>query len=127
MSCLGKAFSKILNTRLIDWLTEKCILSEEQLGFVKGNRTSDAHIMLYNLIEKYCKKDNKRLYTCFIDFEKAFDKISRNKLLEKMRNLGIDGKFLNIIAAMYRDDQIQMKLGNKVTEGVFVTSGVRKG
>ena len=59
MSCLGKAFSKILNTRLINWLAENNILSEEQLGFVKGNRTSDAHIILYNLFQKYCKNKKK--------------------------------------------------------------------
>ena len=59
MSCLGKIFSKILNFRLVNWLTENNILAEEQLGFVKENRTTDAHIMLYNLIQKYCKKGKK--------------------------------------------------------------------
>ena len=127
MSCLGKAFSKILNNRLIVWLEGNGVLSPEQLGFVTGNRTSDAHIMLYNLIQKYCKKGNKRLYTCFIDFEKAFDKICRSKLLIKMKSLGITGKFLNIIAAMYSGDQVQIKLGNKVTGNQFVNSGVRQG
>ena len=127
MSCFGKLFSKIMNFRLVNWLTEKKILPEEQLGFVRGNRTTDAHIMLYNLIEKYCKKKNKRLYTCFVDFEKAFDKISRTKLLTKLKDLGITGKFLNIIAAMYTDDQVKIKVGNKVTKSIYVTSGVRQG
>ena len=123
----GESFSKILNFRLVNWLSDKNILSEEQLGFVKENRTSDAHIMLYNLIQKYCRKGNKRLYACFVDFEKAFDSISREKLLKKMRSMGITGKFLNIIAAMYKDDLVQVKLGNKVTESICVTTGVRQG
>ena len=41
MSCLG--FLTILNNRLTQFVTEKNILSDKQLEFVAGNRTSDAH------------------------------------------------------------------------------------
>ena len=35
----------ILNQRLLKYVIENNILSKEQLGFVAGNRTSDAHII----------------------------------------------------------------------------------
>ena len=50
LSCLGKLFLSILNNRLTEFALKNGILSESQLGFVRGNRTSDAHIIIRNLI-----------------------------------------------------------------------------
>ena len=61
LSCLGKFYYTVLNNRLIKFTREQNILSENQLGFIAGNRTSDAHILLHNLIQKYCHK-NKKCY-----------------------------------------------------------------
>ena len=80
MSCFGKLFF----TRLIKFATERHLLSENQLGFVQGNRTSDPHI-LHNLIQKYCHKNKKKIYGCFVDFSKAFDNVSRDILLSKLQ------------------------------------------
>ena len=52
MSCLGKLFLSILNNRLIAYALEHKLLSPAQLGFVAGNRCSDAHIVIYNLIKR---------------------------------------------------------------------------
>ena len=40
---------------------------------------------------------SKPLYTCFVDFTKAFDYIDRTALYYKLLNRGIDGNLLNII------------------------------
>ena len=127
MSCLSKFFTAVLNNRLTDWALKRQIFSPSQLGFLKGNRTSDAHIILANLIDKYCFKNNSKIYSCFVDFEKAFDKIPRDKLIKKLELLGITGKFLNIITTMYKDDQARIKIGQRMTPTVSVTQGVRQG
>ena len=80
-SCLGKLFMAILNNRLLTYTIQNDILSKSQLGFLAGNRTSDAHIILNNIIKKYCHNRNKKVYSAFIDFSKAFDSIRRDILL----------------------------------------------
>ena len=50
LSCLGKLFLDIIYNRLTKFVSEKHILSMNQLGFIKDSRTSDAHIILSNLI-----------------------------------------------------------------------------
>ena len=75
LSCLGKFFLSILNNRLAKFALDNGILSESQLGFIRGNRTSDAHLIIRNLIDKYCHKKNKKIYSCFIDLSKAFDTV----------------------------------------------------
>ena len=54
MSCLGKLFLSILNTRLTIYALEHRLLSKSALGFVAGNRCSDAHI-IQNLVKKFCQ------------------------------------------------------------------------
>ena len=78
LSCLGKFFYTILNNRLSKFVREQNIFSESQLGFISGNRTSDAHIILHNLIQKYCHKHKKMLFSCFVDIKKAFDNVPRD-------------------------------------------------
>ena len=41
LSNLGKILTDILNTKIVRWAEEKCILSETQAGFRKGRSTVD--------------------------------------------------------------------------------------
>ena len=72
----------------------------EQAGFRKGHRTVDHIFLLKSIVNKYIKQ-NKYLYTCFVDFSKAFDSLNRNILMEKVSKIGIHGCFLNIIKSIY--------------------------
>ena len=91
-SCLGKLFCTILNQRLYSQLEDKNIFCREQAGFRKNHRTTD-HIFLLKKIVKTYISQNKYLYTCFVDFSKAFDSIWRRGLIEKISRIGISGNF----------------------------------
>ena len=127
MSCLGKLFLTILNNRLTQFVKEKNILSDKQLGFVAGNRTSDAHIIINNLIRKYCHKYGSKLFSCFVDFSKAFDTIPRNILFKELYNYGIRGHVFNIIKDTYKNDESCIKIGYQCTEPFHINQGVRQG
>ena len=102
------------------------ILSSGQLGFVKGNRTSDPHIILNNLIQKYCHKSGKKLYGCFVDFSKAFDTVPRDILMSKLQSVGVNGKILEIIKTIYAKDRACVKIGNKCSSSFKTNIGVRQ-
>ena len=127
ISCLAKFFYSILNNRLLDYCLKNKILSPSQLGFLAGNRTSDAHIILYNLINDYCHKRGLKLYGCFVDFSKAFDSIPRDKMFKKLLDIGITGKFYNIIKFIYEGDQICLKINDSITPAIRTMMGVRQG
>ena len=96
---LGKLFNTILYNRLTTKLQNANILSPAQVGFCKDHRTSDHIFTLFSLVKKYVTK-GKYLYTCFVDFQKAYDSIRRDGLKDKLEKIGINGKFLDIIHAM---------------------------
>ena len=82
--CLSKFYAAVLNRRLLNFAIENNIIDKTQLGFMLGNRCSDALIILYNLYIKYCKHGNKYMYECFVDFRKPFDPIPRHILFSKI-------------------------------------------
>ena len=127
LSCLGKLFSAILNQRLLGYASEKKNLNTEQLGFLSGNRTSDAHIILNTLIQSYCHTNGKKIFACFIDFKKAFDTIPRDILFTKLMGYGVTGKFFNTLKTMYSNDNCCVKVGIKITEVFAANQGVKQG
>ena len=127
ISCLAKLFYAILNNRLMDFCLRNEILSPSQLGFLAGNRTSDAHIILHNLINEYCHKRNSKMYGCFVDFSKAFNRIPRDKMFQKLLDIGVTGKFYDIIKYIYEGDQVCIKLDDLITPAIKTMMGVRQG
>ena len=127
MSCLGKLILTIINNRLKKYCLDKGLLSQGQLGFVQGNRTSDTHIILHNIVQQYCHKGKKKLFGCFVDFSKAFDSVPRDILLDKLRKHGIDGRVFDIIKTLYLEDTASIKIGNKHSLPFKTNRGVRQG
>ena len=127
ISCLAKFFYAILNNRLMKFCLSNNILSPNQLGFLAGNRTSDAHIILHNLVNEYCHKKGSKIYGCFVDFSKAFDSIPRDRMFQKLLDIGVTGKFYDIIKYIYEGDQVCIKLGDFITPAIQTIMGVRQG
>src|SRR5699024_8466788 len=82
LSTSYKVFTKVLKSRLEQLLEEK--LSDCQFGFRRGRSTSEAIAELLSSV-KASFEDGKSMYGLFIDFEKAFDKVDRVKLLMKLK------------------------------------------
>jgi hypothetical protein len=60
------------------------------------------------------------MYCCFIDFEKAFDKVWRDGLWYKLLLNNMDGNMHNVILNMYKENNIIKK---KLLERVKVGHG----
>ena len=125
-SNLGKLFSSILLERLITFRNIHCPDTTNQLGFVKEAQTSDHIFTLRTCIEKYTKQ-KKRLYSCFVDYRKAFDTVCRDALLYKLCKLGIKGNFFNCVQYMYQNSSAKLKLLNKISEAIDILIGTEQG
>ena len=110
---------------------QKGILKAEQGGFRKMHGTVDSNFTLKTLIDKYLKskpqKHQNLLFSCFVDFRKAFDCIPRQNLFDKLRKEGVQGRFLDVLISMYSNDKSAVKIDNKLTESVTCYAGVKQG
>ena len=125
--CMSKFLAAVLNQRLLKFALDNGIICDNQLGFMPGNRTTDALIILYNLVNKYCIKNNKYIYACYVDFKKAFDSVPRHILFKKLLSHNITGKLYNCIKNMYTNDLTCIKIGDKLTETFCINRGVKQG
>jgi len=126
-SSLGKLFNLILNNRLQNYLTKHNLISPQQIGFQKDSSTADHVFTLKTIIDKYTQRKSQKLYTCFIDFRQAFDRIWHQGLLYKLMNIGINNNFWNMINSMYSKIELQIKCGNQLTDKFASSVGVRQG
>ena len=127
ISCFAKFFFSILNQRITKFAIDNKILSNSQLGFLSGCRTSDALLILHNIIDHYCKRSSQHIFGCFVDFQKVFDSVPRNKLFQKLLNHNINGKFYDCLVNIYTEDKACIKIGNTVTETFVTNQGVKQG
>ena len=125
-SCLSKLFTRILNSRLNGFLTDNDLLCREQIGFSEGHRCSD-HIFVLKSIIDVCKKSRKPLYTCFVDFSKAFDKVWRTGLFYKMHKIGLSSKFVRLTESMYTEVKSRVKINSVLSQNFDVRNGTRQG
>ena len=66
------------------------------------------------------------LFSCFVDFRKAFDCIPRQKLFDKLGK-GVPGRFLDVLISMYSNDKSTVKIDNKLTQSFTFYAGVKQG
>lgn len=126
-SNIGKLFSTILLNRLLEFRSIYCPDTPNQRGFCKGAQTSDHIFSLNTCIEKYVKRQRKRLYSCFVDFQKAFDTVSREALLYKLGQLGVQGRFFGCLRHMYTNSSAKLKMVKKLSECFDIKAGTEQG
>lgn len=119
----GKLFTQILNARLTNWAENYGVYVESQGGFRAGFGTTDSIFVLHNLIT-WCLNNKKKLYSVFVDYQKAFDYVVRDNLWYKLLKVGVRGKMYNIIRSMYKSVSSTIK---GVTEPIQCVLGVRQG
>ena len=113
-SALGKLFCTVLHERLANFCDHNNIIAKEQAAFRKGYGATDHIYLLKTIVNKYITQ-NKTLYTCFVDLEKAFDSVWRNGLLHKIRKLGIADKIFDIIKSIYEKTTYSIIINGKLT------------
>jgi hypothetical protein len=62
-----------------------------------------------------------------MDAEKAFDKIQHHFMIKALRKLGIEGKYLNIIKAIYDKPTASLILNSEKLKPILLKSGMRQG
>jgi hypothetical protein len=74
--------------------------------------------VLQTLIDSRTRWPGKKLYTCFVDFRKAFDTVLREKLWRVLEGIGVGGCFFACLRSMYSHDQACV---SHPTEGLSIT------
>ena len=85
-----RVYDTIIDERFLSWY----VPNYEQAGF-RPEQGCCLQIFLLILLISYAAENGKQLFTCFLDFEKAFDFANRPMIIEHLMNHGC-GKFLTM-------------------------------
>ena len=110
----------------MSFLTRNKLITPQQHGFVKG-RSCQTNIML--CMEKWTQilDEGKNVDVTYFNYAKAFDKVSHQLLLNKLRAYGIEGKLLKWIEAWLTDRKQRVVVGNAKSPWLEVVSGTTQG
>jgi len=120
----GKVLLMVLLNRLKCYLDP--YLSEEQAGFRKDRSTVHQILMLRLLAEK-AKRQGKKIYNCFIDFQKAFDTIKHKIIWAMLKSYGVQTKMITLLQKIYEKSQSAVRIGNDYGEWFQTDVGTRQG
>jgi hypothetical protein len=126
LSLPSKILSRIISNRIKGYILVDNKLRREQMGFQKG-RSCIGQVNTLRIILEQFNEFQSPLYLIFIDFEKAFDSINKNKMWDAIRILGIPEKIIRLIQQLYKNYTCQVKNNGKLSEPIIVESGVKQG
>ncbi len=104
---LAKVFAMIFESRISPWAETNDLRAKGQAGFRKDFRTID-NLFIFRTLTEQARFQKKQLYTCFVDFKKAFNTVPRDLLWQVLEGLGISGRILECLRSMYRQDQARL-------------------
>ena len=125
-SVVCKVFEKVIKNHLCSHLIDQDLLSRHQFGFIPRRNTKTQ--LLVTIKEWISNLDNGTPSDiAFMDFRKAFDAVSHQKLLYKLQKYGVKGPLLQWIESFLSNRTQYVKINNCRSEERPVTSGVPQG
>ena len=93
-------------------------------GSGKASSTTSDHLMISRfLIDNYVNLKGKKIFSCFVDLQKAYDTVPRIKLFHSvLKDYSIGAKFLKIIHQIYSNNQVFIKLRSEARLRFFNNS-----
>ena len=118
----SKLFEHVLKLKFCHHLST----SAYQFGFKKNSSTVHALHCLKQTVNYYVN-NGSRVFCCFLDASKAFDRVVHTGLFLKLINRKVPLIFLDIIITWYGELLCRVKWGDAYSEWFSVTAGVRQG
>ena len=94
LSQIYKVFTKIITKRITSILDEQ--QPREQAGFRKGYSTRDHLFCLTQILER-SREYKLPLCIVFVDFEKAFDSVELNAVLQSLAEQGVQREYIELL------------------------------
>ena len=114
----------ILNRRLHTQVEKH--LADEQAGFRKDRGTVQQILALRLLVEN-ARRKGRRIYSCFIDFEKAFDNINQEVAWEVLKSYGVNHTLIDILKDINENAEVAVRIQNELGNWFRTSKGTRQG
>ena len=121
-----KIFERVLRKKMVEFLENNNLLNCKQHGFRKSRSCLSQLLKQYDdiLLNLLNQSESDVIY---LDFAKAFDKVDHEILIQKLKNIGIEGKLLDWICDFLNNRDQVVVVDNIFSYIAKVVSGVPQG
>ena len=91
-----------------------------------GKGTTDALFILRRMQEEFRGRE-KKLYMCFVDLEKAFDRVSRKVMEWALRKKSLLEVLVKAVMSLYEGSRTKVRVGSGLSEEFGIRVGVHQG
>ncbi|KAH7553336.1 hypothetical protein BM1_08309 [Bipolaris maydis] len=126
LNCLGKVLERLVARRLGALAETTDLLHPSQLGGRLKKSAIDAALLFYNNIQQQ-KRKQKITTTIFLDIKGAFDHVSKNKLLEAMKDQGLPCCLLAWTKSFFEDRVLQLSFDGQTEKPKEIATGTPQG
>ena len=97
---LAKLYGAIMEAKVNDYMETLSLQAHEQASFRRAFSTI-YHIFIIRCLIDQTKARKKKLYCCFVDFQKAYDAVPRERLFDRLKSLKIPDDMIWAIYVLY--------------------------
>ena len=123
---IGKMMERIVKDEIVWYLETNGLLSDAQHGFRTG-RSPQTNLIEFQKETTKWMDEGAAFDVLYLDFEKAFDKVSHEKLIEKLRRVGIAGKVINFLKDWLSERRQRVRVEGEFSDWADVLSSVIQG
>ena len=116
----------IVRDKIVAHMGINNVLSEKQHGFVP-NKNCMTNLLICMENWTYNLENGYPIDIIYTDFAKAFDRVPHQRLLRKMKDLGIIGNTLNWVKAFLSRRRQRGRVENEFSSWTLVKSGIPQG
>ena len=117
---------KIVERVLENRIRELVMINEMQFGFMPGKSTTHALFILRRMQQEFRGRE-KKLYMCFVDLEKAFDRIPRKVMEWALIKKGLAEVLVQAVMSLYESSRTKVRVGSGTLDEFGVRVGVHQG
>ena len=101
-------------------------LADEQQGF-RSERSCTYAVFVIRQIKEKSIEYNRPAFMCFIDLEKAFDRIQLEDVTQLLYDRQVPQNIIKTIENIYQANTIQARINGELTQKIEVNNGIRQG
>lgn len=126
INTLLKVLTKVIASRLQKICADHNLIRREQVGFIRSEECAAQAACLLESCQRRRITDKNTLL-CFLDLRKAYDLVPHDRLISKLKAVGLGYKMINFIKRMYENTFMRVRIGENLTEPFRYERGVRQG